>query len=459
MNARETLDQVGVELRERVAEAATRLNVPGVAVGVLLDGEEDYVCHGVTSITDPLPVDEGTLFQIGSTTKTYTATAMMVLVERGLVELDAPVRSYLPDFKLKDESVAANVKVLQLFNHTAGWAGDFVVDTGYGDDALARFVERLAEANQEHPLGERVSYNNASLAVAGRIIEVVTGKTYEAAMQELVFDPLGLKEHFFFAWDIMTRRFANGHAYVGDALQVTPWYEARASHPPGAELTATTRDQLRYARFHMGDGSGVLSRATLDLMQTPTTPAPDGSGGAPSAMYGISWHLRDLGGARVVSHGGSNRGQQSAFEMVPERGFALAIQTNARHGLELLTELVEWCFAAYLGLAEELPEPLDLSAEQLAEYVGVYESHTGDLAVAVVDDHLLGTMTINPEMLAEMGEQDAGEPVPPVPFRILPNNQFLIFAGTYKGLRGGIVRDEAGKITGLDLGRIFTRRE
>src|SRR4051812_47390299 len=99
MNARTTLDEIGPELRERVAEAAERLRVPGVAVGVLLEGEEEYVYHGVTSVTNPRPVDETTLFQIGSTGKTYTATAMLRLVERGLVDLDAPVRRYLPDFR------------------------------------------------------------------------------------------------------------------------------------------------------------------------------------------------------------------------------------------------------------------------------------------------------------------------------------------------------------------------
>ena len=453
MSARTTLEQVGPELREHVAEAAERLDIPGVAVGVLLDGQEDYVYHGVTSIANPLPVDANTLFQIGSTTKTYTGTAIMALVERGLVELDAPARRYLPDFRVRDEHAAANVTILQLLNHTAGWAGDFEADTGYGDDALARFIDRMADVAQEHPLGERVSYNNAALAVAGRVIEVVTGATFEAAVRELVLDPLGLGEHFFFPWEIMTRRFAAGHARQGAALQVTPWYESRASHPAGAEFSSTARDQLRYARFHLGDGAGVLRRATLERMQTPTT------GVTAEGSKGITWHLRELDGTRIVGHGGSCRGHQSAFEMVPERGYAIAALTNARHGLELLTELVRWSYEAYLGLVEAIPEPLALSAAQLSEYVGTYGSYTGDLTVTIDGDHLLGVLTINQELLAEMGEHQDDEPVPPIPFHILPNDQFLIVEGTYNGLRGGIVRDAQGRVTGLDLGRVFTRRE
>ena len=88
------------DLQQRLTELATEHEVPGVAVGVLIDGEEHYAFHGVTSVENPLPVDEKTLFQFGSTGKTYTATAIMRLVEQGKVDLDAPVRTYLPEFKL-----------------------------------------------------------------------------------------------------------------------------------------------------------------------------------------------------------------------------------------------------------------------------------------------------------------------------------------------------------------------
>src|ERR1700751_3611868 len=121
------------ELQDKVRALAEEHNVVGVAVGVLLDGEEHYAFHGVTSIDNPLPVDDTTYFQFGSTGKTYTATAMMRLVEQGNVDLDAPVRTSLPEFTLKDEDVAQRVTVLQLFNHTAGWEGDMMDNTGDGD--------------------------------------------------------------------------------------------------------------------------------------------------------------------------------------------------------------------------------------------------------------------------------------------------------------------------------------
>lgn len=135
----------------------------------------------------------------------------MRLVDRGDVDLDAPVRRYVPELTLSDEQTAQQVTVLHLLNHTAGWAGDLLDNTGTGDDALARYVPRMARLEQVTPLGTTVSYNNASLSLAGRLIELVTGKTFEDAMKELVFEPLGLTRSFFFPNDVMTRRFVVGH--------------------------------------------------------------------------------------------------------------------------------------------------------------------------------------------------------------------------------------------------------
>src|SRR5207302_6195544 len=120
-------------------------------------------------------------------------------------------RRYVPELRLKDEQAACDVTVLHLLNHTAGWAGDLLDDTGWGDDALEKYVRLMAGIDQVSPLGEVVSYNNASLSLAGRIIEKVTGQTYEQAMKELVFEPVGLTHSFFFPNDIMTRRFVGGH--------------------------------------------------------------------------------------------------------------------------------------------------------------------------------------------------------------------------------------------------------
>ncbi len=140
------------EVQGKLDGPVSELGVPGVAAGVVVDGQERYAFSGVTSVENPLPVDEGTLFQVGSTTKTFTATALVRLVDQGLVDLDAPVRSYVPEFRTKQHEVGEQVTVLQLLKHTAGWDGDLFADTGNGDDSLAHYVELTADPPPGGPM-------------------------------------------------------------------------------------------------------------------------------------------------------------------------------------------------------------------------------------------------------------------------------------------------------------------
>jgi CubicO group peptidase (beta-lactamase class C family) len=200
-----------VTLSNFVTTTANKFAIPGAAVGVWVDGKEIYACNGVTSVENPLPVDKDTLFVLGSVAKTYTATALMRLVSEGRVELDAPVRRYVPEFVLADERAAAEITVLHLLNHTAGLDWRMDVETGEGDDALAVYVAKMAESELIAPPGTRASYSQVGYNLAGRIIEKVTGQTFERAVASLVLEPLGLSHSFYKLDDVITRRFAVGH--------------------------------------------------------------------------------------------------------------------------------------------------------------------------------------------------------------------------------------------------------
>jgi CubicO group peptidase (beta-lactamase class C family) len=132
-------------LSEFAEATAARFGIPGIAVGVWANGHEGYACHGVTSVDNPLPVDPDTLYLLGSITKTYTATMLLRLVTDGRVNLEAPVRRYVPELRLKDEEAAAHVTVLHLLNHTAGLDWGLIADFGEGDGALAGYVARMDE--------------------------------------------------------------------------------------------------------------------------------------------------------------------------------------------------------------------------------------------------------------------------------------------------------------------------
>ena len=303
------------ELQDELNRLVAGLGVTGVAAGVLIDGQENYAFSGVTNVENPLSVDENTLFQVGSTTKTFTATALLRLVDQGLVDLDAPVRGYVPEFRTKQPEVSERVTVLQLLNHTAGWDGDLFADTGEGDDSLARYVELMADLEQVTPLGGPVSYNNASLSLAGRVIEKVTGTTYEQAVRDLLLTPLGLANSWFLPAEVMTRRFAVGHTSSKDGRVVVarPWAVPRSAAPAG-RLVANAVDQLAWARFHLGDGTAPDGTRLLppELLRRMHEPTVDMRGSTLGDYVGISWLLRDLGEVRLVGHGGSTNGQQES---------------------------------------------------------------------------------------------------------------------------------------------------
>lgn len=148
-------------LSDFVEATVTKFGIPGVTVGVWVDGQEACVCYGVTSIDNPLTVNRDTLYELGSVTKTFTATVLMRLVAAGRIELDAPVRRYVPELVLADEQAAAEVTVLNLLNHTSGLDWGINIDTGDGSDALASYVAKMADLKLIAPPGTRASYSQA----------------------------------------------------------------------------------------------------------------------------------------------------------------------------------------------------------------------------------------------------------------------------------------------------------
>ena len=356
-------------VREAALAAMERLHVPGVAVGVLFDGEEIAEGFGVTSVENPLPVDTTTLFQIGSITKTFTATAVMRLVEQGVLDLDVPVRTYLPDLLLADEEVARRVTLRHALCHTSGWPGDLFEDCGPGDDALAKMVDRIASLPQLTPLGAVWSYNNVAYCLAGRAIEIVTGLRFERAIKELLLDPLGMDRTFYDASDAITHRCAVGHVSFDDGPRVSrPWALGRSTRP-FAGIASCLRDLLRWARFHLGDGGvpgdgsserRLLRPETLAHMHAPLAPA-----GAQAEAIGVTFQTVDVAGIRTIGHGGSWCNQLSVFRLAPARRFAVVVLTNGHRGAEVHGEIVQSALRAYLGARPAEPRYLTLAEADL----------------------------------------------------------------------------------------------
>ena len=451
-------------LSDFAASAAEQSGVPGVAAGVWADGREIYACHGVTSIENPLPVDPDTVFVVGSVTKTFTATAVMCLVADGRVDLDAPVRRYVPEFTLKDERAAAAITVLNLLNHTAGLDWRMSAETGEGDDALALYVAKMAESELIAPPGTRASYSQVGYNLAGRVIEKVTGLSFERAVASLLFEPLGLSHTFFATADVMTRRFAVGHNLGQDGtLSVArQWKDTRANNP-GGDAGSSVADLLRWAKFHLGDGRAatgaqVLPAAVLGKMRQQTAELRGSSLGD---ALGIGWFLREVGGVRTAGHDGSSNGQFANLLTVPERDFAVAVLSNAGPdgGLATNQAVVRWALEHYLGVADRNREPLPYDPARAAEIAGIYENDMMRVTFGTDGAGLTVEFTIKPEIRAAT-DTELPPDMPPADLGLLPGDadEYIITSGGLKGQRGFFTRDQNGQITAADMaGRTFTR--
>ncbi len=438
----------------RYAEAEiARLQVPGAAAAVLHDGVIYAAGVGVTNVEHPLPVTPETLFQVGSTSKTFTATALMALVEAGRVDLDATVRTYLPGFALQSEEDAARLTVRDLVTHHGGYVGDYFKDTGRGDDALGTIVAKMANSPQLVPAGTTFSYSNAGFYVLGHIVATVHGRPFEQVVRETVFEPLGMDRSFYFPEEALTHRVAAGHIVTEDGPKVArPWHTPR-SIAPGGGVISNVIDQLRYAALHLGQAreSGVLSRPTVAAMQQVQRPA-----GSMCESIGISWMLDWAGdGAPLVKHGGATNGQLSSFELVPSKGLAVTVLTNSDTGREARQTIADRCQEHFLGFGK--PEPAPLAAQPApAEYEGVYQSVLARLEVRARDGALMVADTTPERGFAERRHRPI--PLPPAALVFTGTDATAVLSGPRKGERAEFLRGEDGRIAWMRWdGRIARR--
>lgn len=459
---------------DALVAAMQATGVPGAAVGVLWGDQEEHATFGVESLSSLRPVTEQTHFQIGSLTKTYTATVIWHLIDQGALSLDAPVRTWLPNLTLQDPDVTERLTIGNLLDHSAGFYGDDTYDTGSNDDVLERYVnERLPELPQEFPLGAFFSYNNVGFTTLGRLIEVTTGATYHAAMGNLLFKPLGLENTFLERSDVLQHPYADGHVTmpingsVVTTVQIPLWI-VRSADPAGA-IWATTRDVIRYGRFHMAKGdvagpANIVSPESLAQMKEPALPIP-----GTSQWMGRDWFVQDIEGIRAIGHGGDTLGQHTDFFAVPEHDFAIAVLTNGQPGGAVAFAAVDAAVSQVpelaplvgkLGLVPALHTPadavpLEVAPTDLAAYAGVYANPDTSVTVTVDGEALRFASASTPG-------PNTWQPVLPAPVA-QPGNLSLVApdtAGTPGGPRVPFVRDADGQIRWISSGlRLLPRVE
>ncbi|MGW0595177.1 serine hydrolase domain-containing protein [Streptosporangium sp. NPDC002607] len=392
-------------LQERFDEAARRHGVPGAALAVLADGELTEVATGVLNRNTGVETTADSVFQVGSTTKVWTAALVMQLAEEGLVELDRPVREYLPEFAVADGSEKV-ITVRHLLTHSGGFDGDLFEDTGRGDDCLDRYVGYLHDAGHVHAPGALFSYCNAGYCVLGALVERMRGTTWHQAMREHLLGPLGATQWALLPEEAVLFRAAAGHVGPEGTVHRT-WAMPRSNDPAGASMCLAPRELVRFGRMFIAgglaeDGTRLLSQETVAAMRTAQVAVP-GISGMLGDRWGLGLELFDWGG-EVFGHDGGTLGQSTFWRVVPGAGFTIAMSANGAGFMGLLTDVALPMMAEATGLGvPDFPVPAETpEVVELAPYTGRYEGPM--LAYEVTEtDGALEIVTVPGALMVEVG--------------------------------------------------------
>jgi len=401
--------------QQRLAELAEKHRVPGAALGILRhrpDGEGEVVeaAYGLLNKETGVDVTTDTVFQIGSMTKVWTATIVMQLVDEGKLDLDAPIVDVLPEFRLADAEVAKTVTMRHLLAHTSGIDGDIFRETGRGDDCLEKYVESLADAAQNHPLGATWSYCNSGFSVVGRVIEKLTGGTWDAAIRERLVGPLGMERTGTLPEEALLHRAAVGHIEIeGEIVRAPAAFGLFRSAGPAGLVNSTVGDVLKFARMHLAgglapDGTRILSEASTEAMTEKQADVPDKY--ILGDSWGLGWIRFGWDGRRLLGHDGNTIGQAAFLRVLPDAGLAVTLLTNGGNTRDLYEDLYREIFAELAGV--DMPRPLEPPAEpvsiDVSAHLGAYERSAVRLDVLQKDDGPVLRTEVMGELAALMPE-------------------------------------------------------
>lgn len=368
-----------MSLTRLLEDQAVKQRVPGVAVGLLADGEVTTAYAGVADVRTKEPVTRATRFAIGSLTKSMVATVIAALADSGRLSLDKTIDEYVPEVRGAEWSSEATVRAL-LANRSslplrADW--EFTGLDGDDDGILSRFASVLASGEGHGPAW---SYTNAGWCLLGRLIERVTERVWEEAMRSELLTPLGMEQTTFANSPFVEPRATGHEATEGDPRPVDAW-TARAFAPAGTSMLSTVDDLLRFAMWHLEEPS----------LSTLREPQAEVAIHAWLDAWGLGWARFDWEGGSVWGWDGLISGQRAILRLVPNRRGAVVLLTNGNTGRALyralFPELMDQCFG--IRMPPLNLQPAAKTPGDLRRFAGIYAWPDRRWLVSATADRLL----------------------------------------------------------------------
>ena len=414
----ELQDAIVANLQPRIEQTLVDFGAAGLAIGIVRDKTLVYAQgFGVRNVDTQEAVTPESLFHLASISKPFVATAIMQLVERGLVELSAPVVTYLPYFKLDDERYRA-ITVQQMLNHTAGmpnvWDYDWYapeVDEG----ALERYVRGLAHEKLLSTPGEEYEYSNVAFEVLGDVIAKVSGQSFEAYIQEHILTPLGMHASTFLRHEVPSALATTPH-FGMPAMTLGDAYPYHRAHAPSSTLHSNVIEMSHWAIANLNrgelDGARILQPESYDQLWHRYVETGEEVW---MEAVGLSWFLGTYGGLQNIQHGGSDPGFGAELVLIPDRGDAVIVAANSNSaasavvldatldlllGIEsparkpscviplariLKTEGVEAAVTAYQHMHATMPDSYDFGMGRFMDVVwGAIETHNPESVMDIL---------------------------------------------------------------------------
>ncbi len=344
-------------LRNTISRRVAEAGVPGLGVGIVRDGEVILAeGFGTRDTNKGLPIDSQTIFLIGSTTKAFTTTALAMLVDDGLVDWRAPVRTYVPSFAIHgDEYVSAHITVEDLVTHRTGvpesavrWMGSM--------KSRQEMVASIGNAELSVGFREQFQYNNTMFMAAGYVAGQVTDSTYEEVVCSRILTPLGMTKTAFTDLSEDDPPFLDNIAFPhvmkdGSIRRIDFEFEGAAIRPAGT-LASNIDDMLKWVLFNLDRGkhSGreLLSESGFERLITPHMITNWEESTDAFQTYGLGWFLETCRGHRVVHHGGGSTGTIAEVLFLPDDDVGMVLFTNMHSHIprDLAFELIGLLFSS-----------------------------------------------------------------------------------------------------------------
>lgn len=371
-------EEIIANIERTIEQVRADWKIPGMGVSLYKDGQVILSKgYGVKSLETGVPVDAHTLFQIGSVSKSFTAALIAQLVDEGLLSWEDRVKDHLPDFEMYDPWVTENIQVKDLTSHRTGMRDDigtYLGNLGYDRDDIYQMFRLMPPA---YTFRGDYQYNNITFIPAAKIIEKLTGKSWEDNVRERIFEPLGMTESTLNG-EGFGAALADGTAALpytferkGREMNIWPMYGDEQSLwwltvvGPAGSICCTPTDLIKWAVFHLGDGKAgdrqLISEQQMNYLHrgvTITSQTPDKTN-----LYGHCWFIEQTRKCRMYFHTGTTWGMTTICCFIPEMDFAMTIQVNSEAPSEARHAILRRAIDLFLGY-----EDYDYNAEYLKDW-------------------------------------------------------------------------------------------